>query len=32
MAGQIGVSHVYLTDKRLQSCADLIVEGKRGEA
>jgi AraC family transcriptional regulator len=28
IAGPIEVSHVYLTDKRLQSCADLIAGGK----
>jgi AraC family transcriptional regulator len=31
IAGPIEVSHVYLTDERLQSCADLIVGGKRIE-
>jgi AraC family transcriptional regulator len=31
IAGPIGVSHVYLTGQRLQSCADLIAGGKRIE-
>jgi len=31
IAGPIEVSHVYLTDKRLKSCADLIAGGKRVE-
>jgi AraC family transcriptional regulator len=31
IAGPIEVSHVYLTDKRLQSCSDLIAGGKRVE-
>src|ERR1700678_1348047 len=31
IAGPIEVSHVYLTEKRLQSCADQIAGGKRIE-
>jgi AraC family transcriptional regulator len=31
IAGPIEVSHVYLTDERLQSCADLIAGGKSVE-
>jgi AraC family transcriptional regulator len=31
IAGPIEVSHVYLTEKRLQSCSDLVAGGKRIE-
>jgi AraC family transcriptional regulator len=31
LAGPIEVSHVYLTDERVQSCADMISNGRRVE-
>lgn len=31
IAGPIGVSHVFLTEERLQSCADLLAKGRRVE-
>jgi AraC family transcriptional regulator len=29
--GPIGVSHVYLTDQRLQSCAEILAHGRQIE-
>lgn len=31
IAGPIGVSHVFMTEERLQSCADMLVKGRRVE-